>query len=205
MIKKLIQKYLSPAVLIAVITVAVSYHFGTITDIRGDYEAKLDVITREKEDAITNRDKYYNHLLSIPGSYDTLELKIQMLNEENTALLSKITEQETDKETTEQDYEKDYYIKKNTAIHDTRTDITIGLLTVTNGTTTTAVLNISDLNNKSSQKTVKVGDIFYLDPKHKILIEEINWYSDSIDIRIYTPKVIGKAVIVKKKFWFDDE
>jgi hypothetical protein len=196
---------------LSILAILIPSHFSIVNNIRSDYESKIDVIEREKNDAISEKNRYYNYLVSVPGSYDGLEQKIDTLNKENINLLSELANYKKDDENqSPENYEKSYYIKKNSSIEDEKTGLTIGLLNISNNFNTSetkAKINVHLPYRPIGEKEVQVGDSFYFDAgedEYKILIEEVNWYSDSIDIKIYLPEY-QKAKFVKKKFLFEEE
>lgn len=182
-----------------------AWHYDIVTDLRSDYGEKLNALEREKDDAINERDLYFNYLVSIPDSVIQLQEEINKKKQENFDLTTRLESQNTN---TDESYSSSAYLNKGSTFKDERTGLVVGLLDVyrTDEDVTQAEINISLPTGEESRMQVVAGDSYYFkfdDNEYRLIVSETNWYGDTIDIDITDE--IKTVKLVRKKYLFEPE
>ncbi|MBU0750347.1 hypothetical protein KKH15_02415, partial [Patescibacteria group bacterium] len=85
-------KALSPTILVTIIAILVAFHYDSVSDLRSDYNERISAIEREKDDAINERDLYFNYLVNTPGSLVLLQDEVNKQKQKNFDLEQKIAD-----------------------------------------------------------------------------------------------------------------
>ncbi len=202
-------KALSPSILVTIIAILVAFHYDSVSDLRSDYNEKLNAIEREKDDAINERDLYFNYLVYVPGSLVQLQKEISTEKQKNFELEQKLADLP---ELADKPYFNNGYIRKGSTFKDDFTKLTVGLLDVYRDASdiTQAKIKVSLPTGEESVLEVVAGDSYNYDvddTNYWFVVTETNWYGNSVSISIteQTPENVRKIILVKKKYLFAPE
>jgi len=191
-ITKLVKALFAPSVITVFGVALIGFHFDRVSDLRSDYEAKLDVVEREKNDAINERDRYFNYLVSIPGSFTNLENEINKTQQKNDEISLELENFKKLSSTTEKKelYKNNAFIRRDSTYNDQETGLSVALLDADRSQDgiTNALISITLPNEESGRKTVAAGERYSFDDidgrGYFLVINEINWYGDTIDVTV---------------------
>ncbi len=206
---KNLKEFLQPAILITIIAILFAFHYDSISDLRSDYNEKLNALEREKDDAITERDLYFNYLVTIPGSLVQLQSEVDNQKQKNFELEQELASMP---QSTDEAYSNEGFLRKGSTFKDDNTKLTVGLLDVyrNDSDITQAKINVSLPTGEETTLEVVAGDSYNFsvdDLNYWFVVTETNWYGDSVKISItkQTPENVKKIVLVKKKYLFEHE
>ncbi len=203
------REFLQPVIFIAIVAMSFTFHYDRVSDLRSDYGEKLNALEREKNDAINERDLYFDYLVTIPGSFVQLQTEIDNQKQKNFDLENRLAD--TPKPIDEP-YKNNGDLREGSTFQDDRTKLVIGLVDVyrNDSDVTLAKIKVSLPTGEESTLEVVAGDSYNFsvgDLNYWFVVTETNWYGSSVSVSVtqQTPENVKKIILVKKKYLFELE